>query len=49
MCEGSYHSDQKLDAFQTIFGFAIYYEGISQADVSPIVPVDVHTTLYQFA
>ena len=42
-------SDQKLDALQTIFGLAIYNEGVSQADVSPIVPVDVNSSLYQFA
>ena len=49
MCEGSYLSDQKLDALQTIFGLAIYYEGVSQADVSPVVPIDVHSSLYKFA
>jgi hypothetical protein len=49
MCEGSYLSDQKLDALQTIFGLAINYEGVSQADVSPVVPIDVHSSLYKFA
>jgi hypothetical protein len=49
MFEGSYLSDQKLDALQTIFGFAIHYEGVAQADVSPVVPVDVDSSLYQLA